>query len=58
MDQLEDMLEGLEEDILPPRQEDMHDLVVSQARSVGPDPQDLARDVAWAALHKNMTRRA
>ena len=58
VDQLEDMLEGLEDDLLPPQAEDMHDLVVTHARDLGPDPEGIARDVAWATLHKNMTRRA
>jgi len=58
VDQLEDMLEGLEEDLLTPRAEDMHDLVVNHARNIGQDPEGIARDVAWTALRKNMTRRA
>ncbi|MBW3243620.1 hypothetical protein KUV57_13180 [Epibacterium sp. DP7N7-1] len=58
VDQLEDMLEGLEEDLLPPRPDDVHDLVVHHARDLGPDPEGIARDVAWTAIHKNMTRRS
>lgn len=58
VDQLEEMLEGLEEDLLPPKAEDMHDLIVNHARNQGPDPEDIARDVAWHALRGNMTRRA
>jgi hypothetical protein len=58
IEQFEDMVEGLENEMLPPETKDIHDLVVTVAKEAGPNPDDVARDVAWSALHRNMTRPA
>lgn len=58
LDQFDEMLEGLENEMVQPPEEDLHDLVVAQAKKASAGVEGLARDIAWSALHKNMTKPA
>lgn len=58
LDQFDEMLEGLENEMSQPPEEDLHDLVVARAKKASAGVEGVARDIAWSALHKNMTKPA